>query len=416
MEARREQFEFQSARYAANFANLRTPQEVVQRLFAPYISKYRHEYPEMRELTPTEIAARKLNDFLQENRAESTFNNVQRIVLIASSFDPQTLSTCAWLAKNGVRITCLRLQPIKYREQIFFEVNRIVPPPLLNELFVEVAEPQNDRRHSVSRQQTREALPKMAKLFEWGILRAGDTLYIRNHPAETAQVVSPRSVRYRGRVVPYNEWGQVVTGWSAINIYEWAVHAGSGKTLDALRRTRLETAGEAANTNESLGSEGLDFGLPPAPINPQELTEEPELLSAPPEVRAPSARFISDQSSYVPPKLEIAEPTNPRGASDSPRPSRYGSSPPRMAMLLEWGVIRQGDRLYIKGHPDKVAVVVDSRSLSYENRIMGYNQWGQTITGSSSINIYEAAILERAGKTLADLRREKANQSGVEPA
>ena len=36
----------------------------------------------------------------------------------------------------------------------------------------------------------------------------------------------------------YNQWGQKVTGWSSICIYEWAIHKETGKTLDVLRRKK----------------------------------------------------------------------------------------------------------------------------------------------------------------------------------
>src|SRR3712207_8389409 len=42
-----------------------------------------------------EKASRILNDFLEKNNALKTFNSKQRIILIASSFDKQTLSAAA---------------------------------------------------------------------------------------------------------------------------------------------------------------------------------------------------------------------------------------------------------------------------------------------------------------------------------
>lgn len=119
--ARREPFEFQAIRYAASYARIRTPQDLVQKLFASYIDKHRGEY-ELKELTPSELAARLLSDFLSTNQAERTFNQSQRIILIASAFDPQTLSACAWLAKNSIDIRCLRLTPVRYSQQHFLEI------------------------------------------------------------------------------------------------------------------------------------------------------------------------------------------------------------------------------------------------------------------------------------------------------
>jgi len=63
-----------------------------------------------------EKASRILNDFLEKNNALKTFNSKQRIILIASSFDKQTLSAAAWLIGNNVDISCFELSPMKIRE------------------------------------------------------------------------------------------------------------------------------------------------------------------------------------------------------------------------------------------------------------------------------------------------------------
>jgi len=74
-------------------------------------------------------------------------------------------------------------------------------------------------------------------VFSNGVLRftikTGDVLTILNHEESDAIVVDGSNVRYRNQVMSYNEWGQKVTGWVALNIYKWGVL--NGKTLDELR-------------------------------------------------------------------------------------------------------------------------------------------------------------------------------------
>jgi len=94
IENRRESFEFQAIRYAASYATIETPDELVKKVYAPYIEKYRNEF-EQGELTSYELGVRKLNEFLRANEAEKNFNKKQRIVLVASDFDEQTLSAVA---------------------------------------------------------------------------------------------------------------------------------------------------------------------------------------------------------------------------------------------------------------------------------------------------------------------------------
>jgi len=47
-------------------------------------------------------------------------------------------------------------------------------------------------------------------------------------------------MEYHEQPMTYNAWGQKVTGWSAINIYEWTIHEPTGQTLDELRRNKQE--------------------------------------------------------------------------------------------------------------------------------------------------------------------------------
>ncbi|WP_191980827.1 hypothetical protein [Clostridium haemolyticum] len=134
---RKEAFEFQAIRYAASYAKIKTPDNLVDKIFASYIEKYKDEF-ELGELTAYEKASRILNDFLEKNNALKTFNSKQRIILIASSFDKQTLSASAWLIANNVDISCFELSPIKIGEGYFIDINRILPPPALEDFYVEV--------------------------------------------------------------------------------------------------------------------------------------------------------------------------------------------------------------------------------------------------------------------------------------
>lgn len=254
--ARKEAFEVQAIRYAANYALIAKSQDLVQRLFAPYVSKHLSEFSaKYPNLTASEIAGREINDFLRANQADKDFNHRQRIVLIASSFDPQTLSACAWLAKSGIDIRCVSLTPLKYAQQYFLSVEQLIPLPALEDFFVEVVDtPQAISKTSVNKSQiARQSLPKMAQLFKWGLITPGDTLYISTTQSETAIVKDDRLVTYQGRDMTFNAWGQKVTGWSAINIYEWAVDTKTNKTLDALRREKVqEIEQDDSNSNADV--------------------------------------------------------------------------------------------------------------------------------------------------------------------
>ena len=223
---RKEAFEFQAIRYAASYAKIKTTDDLVDKIFAWYIEKYKDEF-ELVELTDYEKASRILNDFLEKNNALKTFNAKQRIILIASSFDKQTLSAAAWLIGNDVDISCFELSPMKIENTYFIDINRILPPPALEDFYVGV-EDKKPHTYVTKRDKsiTRTTLPGMDKLFEWGIIEAGDAVVIKNRDNSEATVIDSKYVDFKGEKLTFNKWGQKVTGWSSIRIYDWALIRG----------------------------------------------------------------------------------------------------------------------------------------------------------------------------------------------
>ncbi len=86
---------------------------------------------------------------------------------------------------------------------------------------------------------SRTSLPRMVKLMEWGIVKEGMVLHIKNYDDSEAVVQDTKTVKFKDRVVRFNDWGQQVTGWSSICIYDWATTP-DGQTLSELRAQRME--------------------------------------------------------------------------------------------------------------------------------------------------------------------------------
>lgn len=93
-------------------------------------------------------------------------------------------------------------------------------------------------------------LPSMKMLFDWKLIKAGDIVYLKNRPNEKAEVVDDKKVNYKGNMLTFNQWGQQVTGWKAICIYDWVIVEGQTETLSVLRRNK-ELELEKQNKNES---------------------------------------------------------------------------------------------------------------------------------------------------------------------
>lgn len=238
IEQRKEPFEFQAIRYAASYAKIEDTDELVDKIFVPYIETYKREF-DLGDLTPYEKGKRIVDDFLERNNAYNTFNKRQRIILIASSFDSQTLSAVSWLISNEVDISCFELVPMCIGDEMFLKINKILPTQLLEDFYVEIADGSIKDRTATTSKITRTYLPRMDKLFEWGIIKFGDIVEIKNADNSEAKVIDSIYVEYKGQKMTFNQWGEEVTRWSAVNIYECTIIKGQTKTLDELRRDKL---------------------------------------------------------------------------------------------------------------------------------------------------------------------------------
>lgn len=239
---RKEPFEFQAIRYAASFATIKTPEELINNFFLDYIENKKNKGEcEFEELTTKEYAKRELDKFLTNNKAINTFNQKQRIILIASSFDEQTMSAVAWLISNGVDISCFDLTPMESNGQKYLKIEKILPLPQLEDFYIGIYEKKSLSKPEQLGERTKKTiLPKTPILFEWGILKKGDKLLIKGYENSEAEVLDGKQVIYNGKNLTYNQWGKAVTGWTSICIYEWAIQKESNKTLNELRNEKLE--------------------------------------------------------------------------------------------------------------------------------------------------------------------------------
>lgn len=235
---RKEAFEFQAIRYAASYATIKNIEELVQKIYSGYIEKYKSDF-DLGALTPHELGLRKLNEFLYVNGAEKTFNDKQRIVLVASDFDDQTLSAVAWLNSNNVDIACFRLTPYKLREEIFFRVEKILPVTSYDDFYVDFKEPSNIFISDKDQKSTRRSLPKIEAMLEWGVVKEGDILLAKGREDE-GSLLSNGNVLVSGEEKSLQAWLKEVYGWSSVQTYGFTIHKESGKTLSEIRKNYME--------------------------------------------------------------------------------------------------------------------------------------------------------------------------------
>lgn len=245
IENRSEAFEFQAIRYAASYAKIESTDDLVKKVYAPYIEKYRQEF-ELGMLTSYELGIRKLNEFLVVNEAEKSFNDKQRIILVASEFDEQTLSAVAWLNSNDVDISCFKIIPYKIIEDIFFYIEKVLPVAKDNDFFVNLLDKKIDPVKKSDKKITRRSLPKIDMLLEWELVKAGDIIIAKGKEDE-ATLLANGNVNVNGVEKSMQVWLKEVYGWASIQTYVFAVHKSSGKTLHVLREEYMAEQEEKNN-------------------------------------------------------------------------------------------------------------------------------------------------------------------------
>lgn len=88
---------------------------------------------------------------------------------------------------------------------------------------------------------------------------------------------------------------------------------------------------------------------------------------------------------------------------------------PRLPQMIEWGVVvPMEDKLYVQGHQDQPALLLDAYRVAFNGEPMPINDWAKSMYGWTSINVYESVIVEREGKSLDDLRQAYMTEHGIE--
>ena len=233
IEGRKEAFEFQAIRYAASYATITTIEEAVNIIYGPYLAQYDQKKIEG-NLTANEAAMRNLTEFLKINETESTFNERQRIILVASDFDEQTLSAVTWLNQNGVDMSCYKLTPYIIDEKIYIDSTRILPISDPKEFYVNLWTKSTTVKTKSGGTRTKRTLPKIDQLIEWGIVSPGDTIRAKNRP-HTGQLTESGNVLVQGQEISMQSWLKSVYGWSSVQTYMFTVDEKTGKTLSQLR-------------------------------------------------------------------------------------------------------------------------------------------------------------------------------------
>ncbi|WP_406029691.1 hypothetical protein [Succinivibrio sp.] len=243
IEHRKDAFEFQAIRYAANCASIKEIDELIQNVFAPYVEKHKEEFHSKydRSLTSIEIAQREVKSFISAN-GNPQFNRKQRIMLVASDFDDQTLSAVAWLNSNNVDISCYQVIPFQMEDKTLIDIKKILPLEEYDDYYVKIAYSSSmSYTKRESSDITKRSLPKIDKLMEWGIVKAGDQIKAKNKD-DTATLMNDGKVKNNktNEITTMQQWLKPLYGWPSIQTYVFAIDVKTGKTLSELRDENMD--------------------------------------------------------------------------------------------------------------------------------------------------------------------------------
>jgi hypothetical protein len=76
---------------------------------------------------------------------------------------------------------------------------------------------------------------RLKDMFANGRVKRGDRVFVRKQPEKYAILINGEIVEFEGKQMSINAWGQQMTGWSSINIYDQVVLERIGQPLNSLR-------------------------------------------------------------------------------------------------------------------------------------------------------------------------------------
>lgn len=148
---------WQALKYTSYCSTLTTAQII--KIYQAYLDKWKHG----------EDAKQNLLDFLEiEDDADLLLNrNDQRIIFVANEYRKEVTSTVLWLIKHDIKIQCFRAIPYSYGEDLFLQIEQIIPLPETNAYMIDAKEKEKEvKEKSIVVEKTEASLIKF-----WGLLK-----------------------------------------------------------------------------------------------------------------------------------------------------------------------------------------------------------------------------------------------------
>ncbi|WP_179999394.1 hypothetical protein [Acinetobacter sp. YH12239] len=130
--------ELQALRYASMISTMTLEHAV------DVYRNYKHKNGDI-DLTKEEALA-DLENFVEIELDETNFGNDVRIVLVSADFSKELTTSVIWLNERDLDITCVRMKPYKFEDNILLDIQQIIPLPEAKDYQVKAQKKAEERR------------------------------------------------------------------------------------------------------------------------------------------------------------------------------------------------------------------------------------------------------------------------------
>jgi len=74
--------------------------------------------------------------------------NRQRLMFVAANFRKEVTNTALWLLSNGIQLQCFKVTPFSMGEELFLNVDQIIPTPEVKELMIGISAKEADEKNT----------------------------------------------------------------------------------------------------------------------------------------------------------------------------------------------------------------------------------------------------------------------------
>jgi hypothetical protein len=140
---------WQALKYASYCSNLNKSQIID--IYQQYLNRY-CDGGNARELICEFLESPDIDEVVLNS------GNRQRLMLVAANFRKEVTNTALWLLSNGLQLQCFKVTPYSMGEELFLNVDQIIPTPEVKELMIGMTAKEVDEKNTETELKNRHKL------------------------------------------------------------------------------------------------------------------------------------------------------------------------------------------------------------------------------------------------------------------